>query len=60
MHGDALEMSVDRGQEADYLYVLALVEHALAERVEGPGTVFAAAPREKDFPFQGDSYSTEL
>jgi hypothetical protein len=41
--GDAAKVLIDRGEEA-YDHVLAL----LAEEVESPGAVFAAAPAEED------------
>ncbi len=50
MHGDALEMRVDRGEQADDFYFAALAKH-----VEGPGTVFAAAPGEKDLSLQSEA-----
>ena len=43
VHGDALEVCVDRGEQADDFYVVSLTKN-----MEGPGTVFATAPREKD------------
>jgi hypothetical protein len=51
MHGDALEVCVDRGEQADDFDVdfSALVEH-----VEGPRAVFATAPGEKDLSLQGE------
>src|SRR5579872_149741 len=49
MHSDALEMRVDRGEQPDYFYFA-----ALTEQVEGPRTIFSAAPREKDLSFQSD------
>ena len=41
VHGDALEMCVDRGQQAGNLYLA-----TLPKPMESPCTVFAAAPRE--------------
>jgi hypothetical protein len=39
MHGDAPEIRVDRGEQTNNFYVI-----ALTEQVEGPGTIFTAAP----------------
>jgi|ERR1022692_2843143 hypothetical protein len=47
VHSDTLEIRVDRGQQTDNFYTSTLTKH-----VEGPGAIFAAAPREKDLLFQ--------
>ncbi len=52
VHGDALEMRVDGGEQADNFYFAALAEH-----MESPRTVFAAAPGEKDLSLQSDVHS---
>ena len=42
MHGDAIEGGVEGGEEAgDFVFGIAL------EEVQGPGAVFAAAPRDE-------------
>jgi hypothetical protein len=43
VHSDALEMCIDRGEEADDLYVRALTEY-----MQTPRTIFSAAPGEKN------------
>jgi hypothetical protein len=48
MHGDALKMSIDGGEEADDLHVA-----ALAKYVERPRAVFAGTPGKENFRFQG-------
>jgi len=47
MHGDALKISIDRGQQASNFYVIALPEY-----VQRPCAVFPTAPREKDSSLQ--------
>ena len=47
MHRHTLELSIDRGKQADNLDF-----HSLTEHVKSPRTVFAAAPGEKDLLFQ--------
>jgi predicted RNase H-like HicB family nuclease len=49
VHGDSLEIAVDRGEQADDFYVASLMKD-----MEGPGTVFATASREKDLSLQGE------
>ena len=43
VHGDAIEFGIDGGEQSDDFNV-----GLLAEQVEGPRAVFAAAPGEKD------------
>jgi hypothetical protein len=55
VHGNPLKMSIDRGQQTDHFYFA-----PLAENVETPGTIFAAAPGEKDSWFQGEMNSLKI
>jgi len=47
VHSDALKVGVDGGEQTGDFYLA-----APAKDVEGPGTVFSAAPGAKDFSFQ--------
>jgi hypothetical protein len=46
VHGYALEICVDGSEQADDFHL-----RVASEDVKRPGTIFAAAPGEQDFPF---------
>jgi hypothetical protein len=47
VHGYALKMSIDGGEQPDNFDILALTKD-----VERPRTIFTAAPGKKNLPFQ--------
>jgi len=52
MHGDALKMGVDRGEQSNDFLFLSVTEH-----MQAPGAIFAAAPGKKNLLFQSDTNS---
>jgi len=55
VHRNPLEMRIDRGEQADDFDVT-----ALAQNVETPRAIFAAAPREKDLALHRKFIRTKI